>query len=221
MSAEAQLLDTAAGLFLLCAVAILWRRDLAAQTTWLRVQGLALTGIAVVLGAEQAHPELYAVAAGVGMLRAGVLPALVRRAIAVRAQDRETAPLINVGASLLAAAALVLLAYAVAQPLVRLEAGSSGASAARALPVGLAVVLIGLLILVTRRKALSQIIGFLLLDNGITAIAFLAAAGVPLLVEFGVSFDLLLVVLVLRVLAVRMRTVFGGADLDEMRELHD
>lgn len=217
MSVNAQLLDLAAGLFLLAAVAILWRRDVRAQTTWLSVQGIALAAIAVILGADEAHPELYAVAVGVGLLRAGVLPALVRRAIAARAQDRETAPLINVGASLLAAAALVLLAYAVAQPLVRLE----GTAAARALPVGLAVVLIGLLVLVTRRKALSQIVGFLLLDNGITAVAFLAAAGVPLLVEFGVSFDLLLAVLVLRVLTARMRAVFGGSDLDEMRELHD
>jgi hydrogenase-4 component E len=63
--------------------------------------------------------------------------------------------------------------------------------------------------------------GFLLLDNGITAVAFLAAAGVPLLVEIGVSFDLLLVVLVLRVLTVRMRSAFGATDLDDLRELHD
>ncbi|HZU58523.1 MAG TPA: hypothetical protein VFA06_21785 [Actinocrinis sp.] len=217
MSADAQLLDLAAGAFLLAAVAILWRRDVRAQTAWLSLQGAALAAIAVILGADQAHPELYAVAAAVGLLRAVVLPALVRRAVTARAEDRESAPLINVGASLLAAVALVLLAYAVAQPLVRLEA----TTAARALPVGLAVVLIGLLILVTRRKALSQIVGFLLLDNGITAIAFLAAAGVPILVEFGVSFDLLLAVLVLRVLTARMRAVFGGSDLDEMRELHD
>ncbi len=214
---DAELLDLACGVFLLAAVAILWRRDALAQTRLLAVQGGALAAIAVILGADQSHPELYAVAAGVGLLRAIALPALLRRAISARAEHRETAPLINVGASLLAAAALTLLAYAVAQPLVRLEPTAS----ARALPVGLAAVLIGLLVLVTRRKALSQIVGFLLLDNGITAIAFLAAAGVPLLVELGVSFDLLLAVLVLRVLAARMRTVFGTSDLDEMRELHD
>jgi hydrogenase-4 component E len=137
--------------------------------------------------------------------------------VTARAEDRESRPLMNVGASLLASAALVLLAYAAAAPMVRLE----NTPAARALPVGLAVVLIGLLVLVTRRKALSQISGFLLLDNGITAIAFLAAAGVPLLVEFGVSFDLLLAVLVLRVLGSRLRTTFGTVDLDDLRELHD
>jgi hydrogenase-4 component E len=217
MSGDAELLDLACGVFLLAAVAVLWRRDVAAQTRLLAVQGTALAALAVILGADARHPELYAVAAGVGLLRAIVLPRLLRRAMTARAEDRETRPLMNVGASLLTAAALVLLAYAVAQPLVRLD----DTAAARALPVGLSVVLIGLLVLVTRRKALTQITGFLLLDNGITAVAFLAAAGVPLLVEFGVSFDLLLAVLVLRVLTTRLRAVFGGADLDDLRELHD
>jgi hydrogenase-4 component E len=217
VNGDAELLDLACGVFLLAAVAILWRREIAAQTGLLAVQGTALTVIAVALAANTHHPELYAVAAGVGLLRAVILPRLLRRAVTARAEDRETRPLMNVGASLLTAAALVLLAYAVAQPLVRLE----GTAAARALPVGLSVVLIGLLVLVTRRKALSQITGFLLLDNGITAVAFLAAAGVPLLVEFGVSFDLLLAVLVLRVLTTRLRAVFGSADLDDLRELHD
>jgi hydrogenase-4 component E len=217
MSADAEWLDLACGVFLLAAVAVVWRRDAAANARLLAIQGASLAAIAVVLGADEHHPELYAVAAGVGLLRAVILPGILRRAVTARAEDRESRPLMNVGASLLASAALVLLAYAAAAPMVRLE----NTPAARALPVGLAVVLIGLLVLVTRRKALSQISGFLLLDNGITAIAFLAAAGVPLLVEFGVSFDLLLAVLVLRVLGSRLRTTFGTVDLDDLRELHD
>lgn len=217
MSTDAEWLDLFCGVFLISAVAVVWRRDAAAHARLLALQGAALTAIAVILGADQHHPELYAVAAGIALLRAVILPGLLRRAVTARAEDRESRPLMNVGASLLACATLVLLAYAAAAPLVRLE----DTAAARALPVGLAVVLIGLLVLVTRRKALSQIAGFLLLDNGITAIAFLAAAGVPLLVEFGVSFDLLLAVLVLRVLSSRLRTAFGTVDLDDLRELHD
>ncbi|HET9169139.1 MAG TPA: hypothetical protein VFN97_06870 [Actinospica sp.] len=217
MNADAEWLDIACGAFLLAAVGVVWRRDAAASSRLLAIQGVALAAIAVVLGADRHHPELYAVAAGVGLLRAVILPGILRRAVAARAEDRESRPLMNVGASLLATAGLVLLAYVAATPMVKLE----NTPAARALPVGLAVVLIGLLVLVTRRKALSQITGFLLLDNGITAIAFLAAAGVPLLVEFGVSFDLLLAVLVLRVLTTRLRASFGSVDLDDLRELHD
>ena len=83
------------------------------------------------------------------------------------------------------------------------------------------MVLLGFFVLVTRRRALSQVAGFLLLDNGIAATAFLVTAGVPLIVELAVSLDLLLVVLVLQVLAVRLHAAFGDADIDELRELRD
>lgn len=83
------------------------------------------------------------------------------------------------------------------------------------------MVLIGFLLLVTRRRARSQLIGFLLLDNGIATIAFLTSGGVPLLLELGVSLDVLLVVLILYVFAGRMRNKFGNTDVDQLRELHD
>ncbi len=87
--------------------------------------------------------------------------------------------------------------------------------------MGVAVTLTGFFVLVTRRRALSQLAGFLLMDNGITALAFLTTAGVPLVVELGVSLDVLLAVLVLQVLTTRMLAAFGSTDLDELRELHD
>jgi len=130
---------------------------------------------------------------------------------------REAEPRVNVTASLLAAAALSLLAYAVSRPLVDL----APSPATQAVPVGLAAVFIGFFVLVTRLRALSQVVGFLMLDNGIAATAFLTTAGVPLVVELAVSLDVLFAVLVLQVLAARMRATFGGADLDELRGLRD
>jgi hydrogenase-4 component E len=216
-----QLLDLAAGIFLLAAVLTLWRRDLAAIVRIFAAQGMALAAIALLLGLHEHRWDLVAVAAGIAVLRVGVLPHLMRRAlaagVAAGGETRETQPLVNVAASLLTAAALTLLAYAAARPLVRL----APSPATRALPVGIAVVLIGFFTLVTRRRALSQVVGFLLLDNGITATAFLATSGVPLIVELGVSFDLLLAVLVLQILTTRMRVAFGGTDIDDLRELHD
>jgi hydrogenase-4 component E len=76
-------------------------------------------------------------------------------------------------------------------------------------------------VLVTRRKAVTQVVGFLLLDNGIAVVAFLATAGVPLVVELGVALDVLLAVLILQVLTTRMLAKFGALDLDQLRELHD
>lgn len=212
-----QLLNLACGLFLLTAVGVLWRRELAALITLLTVQGVALAGIAVLLAVERRHVETFVVAAVVGILKIGVLPWLLRRVLARVPEARETAPLVNVATSLLAAAALTLLAYAAARPLVDLAPSPT----ARAVPVGVAVVLIGFFLAATRRRAISQVVGVLLVDNGIAAVAFLASGGVPLIVELGVSADLLLAVLVLQVLTSRLRAAFGGTDLDDLRELHD
>ncbi|MFI2200492.1 hypothetical protein ACH47Z_06865 [Streptomyces sp. NPDC020192] len=218
-----QLLDLSCGAFLLAAVLVLWRHELAAIVRALALQGVALAAIVVLLGARQERGDLTAVGIALGMLRSGVLPYLTRRALAAPAggrggeEVRETQPLVNVAASLLTAALLTLLAYAVSRPLTQLDP----TPATHALPVGLAVVLIGFFVLVTRRRAPAQVVGFLLLDNGITATAFLATSGVPLIVELGVSFDVLLAVLVLQILTTRMRDAFGTTDIDDLRELHD
>lgn len=213
-----QLLDLACGGLLLTSVLVLWRRELAVIIRVFALQGLALTVLVGVLAAHQRSVDLWAVAAGVLVLRAGVLPYLLRRALAGAGEARrETRPLVNVAASLLAAAVLTLLAYTVSQPLVHL----APSAATQAIPVGMTVVLIGFFVLVTRRRALSQLVGFLLMDNGITAVGFLTTAEVGLIVELGVSLDVLLAVLVLQVLTARMRETFGDTDLDELRELRD
>jgi hydrogenase-4 component E len=231
---------------------VLWRRELTAVVRLLAVQGLALAAIALLMGLAGGRWELVGVAVGVGVLRGGLLPHLLRRALSgdgtgqatgheaydghamvgaesadgiegvagaegAEGTERESRPVAGVAAALLAAAALTLLAFAVSRPLVRLDP----APAVQALPVGLAAVLIGFFALATRRRAAAQAAGFLLLDNGVTATAFLAASGVPLIVELGVSFDLLLAVLVLRLLTARLRETFGTTDTDELRELHD
>ncbi|GGM89797.1 hypothetical protein GCM10010106_41580 [Thermopolyspora flexuosa] len=216
-----QLLDLACGAFLLTGVLVLWRRDLAAIVRLFAAQGAALAAIVIVLGVRQAATELVIVGLALGGLRAGLLPYLIRRALPERggpdAEGRETRPVVNVASSLVAAAVLALVAYAVAQPLIRL----APSPAAHALPVALTVLLVGFFVLVTRRRALSQVVGFLLIDNAITATAFLTTNGVPLVVELGVSLDVLFAVLVLSVLTNRMRAAFGGTDLDELRELRD
>jgi hydrogenase-4 component E len=212
-----QLLDLLCGGFLLAAVLVLWRHDLAAIVRLFAAQGVALAALVAVLGAHQRDGVLLGVAAALLALRGALLPALMRRALTASGEGRETRPLVNVASSLLVAALLALLSYAVCRPVVAL----SPSPATLAVPAALTVVLIGFFVLVTRRRALSQVVGFLLIDNGITAIAFLTTSGVPLIVEFGVSLDVLLVVLVLQVLTTRIRAAFGGSDLDELRELHD
>jgi hydrogenase-4 component E len=210
-----RLLGLICGGLLLSGVLILWRRQMSAIVGLLAAQGALIAALAAVLGLEQEEPELCVVAVFVFALKAVIVPVMLRRTIARTGAAREADPLVNVTASLVAAALLTLLAYAVCRPLVALDPSP----ATDALPVGLALVFLGVFTLVTRRTAISQIFGFLMLDNGIAVIAFLATSGVPFIVELGASLDLFLVILVLQVLSARMRLTFGHTDLDDLREL--
>jgi hydrogenase-4 component E len=205
------------GALLLSAVLVLLRHELGAVVRVVVVQGVLLAGIPLAIGAHTRSLELCLVAVGVLVLKALVVPALLRRAVRGASDAREARPLVNVPASMVAATGLTLVAFLVSRPLVELSNTPSG----RAVPVGVAIMLLGFFALVSRRRALSQVVGFLLLDNGISATAFLLTGGVPLIVELGVSLDVLLVVIVLQVLTARMRTLHGRTELDELRELHD
>lgn len=212
-----QLLDLFAGLALVCGFVALWRRGLPAIIRALAVQGAAVAGVAGVTGAHHHDAEALAVAAVVFALKAVAVPVVLRRAVGPSENAREVTPLVNIPASLVAAAVLTVVAYATTPSVVAVAPTPE----TRAIPIGVAVVLIGLFTLAARRKAVTQVVGFLLVDNGIALVAFLATAGVPLVVELGASLDLLLAVLVLQVLAVRMRAKFGGLDLDQLQELRD
>jgi hydrogenase-4 component E len=211
-------LHITAGLILLTALGMLSRRQHTGMIRLFAGQGLALAALVAALGLEQHSRELLAVAGGLAVLRAGLLPALVRRALGHGpAERRETSPGVNIAGSLLVGVLLVPVGYLVARPLTALNPTAATA----VLPITVSVVLIGLFTLTTRRNALSQVVGILLLDNGITATAFLATSGVPLVVELGVSLDVLLIAVVLQLLTVRLRAAFGTTELDELRELRD
>ncbi|HVX69615.1 MAG TPA: hypothetical protein VHA79_08005 [Mycobacteriales bacterium] len=216
-SAYTALLQLAVSGLLLCAVGVVWRRELSAMVRLLAVQGFTLAAIPAIRGWHTRDWTLLAVAVGVAALRSAVLPSLLRRVLRDAGTARESEPLVNTTASMLAVAALTVLAYAVTRPVVALDP----TPATRAAPAAVAVVLTGIFVLISRRRALSQVVGFLLMDNGIAAVAFLTTAGVPLVVELGASLDLLFAVLVLQVLAGRLQLTFGGTDLDELRELRD
>ena len=214
----AGLLDLAAGAFLLTAVLIVWRRELRAIVRLLAWQGMALAAIPLIEGIHQQDGAIVTVGVVVLLLKAVVLPVLLGRAVGTEDQERrESTPLVNTTASLLITAGLTVLAYAVTRPIIALDP----TEATRAVPAAFAVILIAVFVMVSRRRALSQAVGFLMLDNGIAATGFLITGGVPLIVELGASLDALFAVLVLGVLTGRMRRAFGDTDLDQLRELRD
>lgn len=217
MSETAAVLALASGAVLLCAVTTLWRRALAGVIRTLALQGIALGAVAGALG-ERRHDEvLFATAVLIVGAKGVVIPALFRRVLAVDPASSETDPVVNVPASLVAAGALTFVAFATTRQIVAVAPAVGGPL----LPFGFATVLIGFFVLVSRRKAVSQMVGLLQVDNGIGLVALLLTAGVPFLIEIGGSLDVLFVVVVLRVLAARMRAELGGLDLDALRELHD
>lgn len=214
----ATLIDFAAGGLMLAAVLIVWRRDLRAVVRLLAWQGFALAAIPLLRGIHDSDTALICVGVAVLALRAVVLPWLLARALAAeRADLREATPLVNTASSLLITAVLTVVAFAITRPLVNLQPSAS----TNTVPAAFAVVFIALFVMATRRHAISQAAGFLMLDNGIAATAFLLTAGVPLIVELGASLDVLFAVIVIGVLTGRLRRAFGGADLDALQELRD
>lgn len=210
-------IDFTVGALLLTAVLIVWRREFAAMVRLLALQGVALGLVPLITSLHTGDRALTGVGIVVLLLNGVAIPRLVARLLHDEDAPRETDPVVNTTASLLAVALLTAVAYAVSRPIVALDP----AAAVRAVPLALAVVLTGVFVLVTRRRALSQVVGFLVMTNGIATVAFLITDGVPLIVELGASLDVLLAVIILQVLTGRMRLVFGGTDLDGLQELHD
>ncbi len=205
------------GSVLVAAVAVLWLSSIRSVIRAISVQGVALGAVAVLIGVHLRDPALIATAVVVVGVKGVAIPMLLRFVTRDQPLARETRPLVNVPASLVVSAALIFLAFARTRGIARFV----GTTAGTLVPVGFATLLVGFFVLVARRRPIFQMVGLLLVDNGIALVAFLVTAGVPFLIELGVSLDVLLGVVVLGVLAVRLRTDFGDLDLDALQELHD
>ena len=210
-------LELAAGAVLLSAVMTLWRRSVRSIVSMLSLQGISLSAVAIVLALHEHEHALLVTGCLVFVVKGLVVPALLRRVSRLDPRSRESRPLVNVPASLVFAAVLIVLAYVVGTRINALSA----TSATHLAPLGLATVLVGYFMLVTRRRAVSKIVGLILVDNGIALVTFLLTSGVPLIVELGSSLDVLLVVVVLQFLMVSMRHHSDTDRLTEMKALHD
>ncbi len=205
-----QALDLACGAFLLTAVATLWRHNLVAIVQLAATQAVVLAAVTAFIGLRTGDVGMYATAAGVLLLNGALIPAALGRVLR-RQPSQSTPPLVNVAASMVAAVLLTLLAYAVSRPVI----GLAPPETASAIPLGLAVVFLGFFTLVTRRPAIAQTVGFVLLVNGVTATALLTT-GSAVIVAMTVSLNVLLFVWML---TIDERAKFDGADPDDLRQL--
>jgi hydrogenase-4 component E len=219
MTAETyrQLLGLVVGVMIVAAVLALWRRSLTAIVRILAVQGLAVAAIALLVGIEHHEVTDFVVSGLFVVVKVVVIPIVLLRVVHDATDQRESEPIVNVATTIVGAAILTILAFAATRGLVGLHPSPE----ADALPAGFAVVLIAFFGLVVRRNAVVQVVGFLMLENGIAVVALLAAAGISLTVELAVALDLLLAVLVLQILTTRMQAKYGGLELDHLSELAD
>jgi len=210
-----EIVDACAALIVVVGVGLASTRSIG-RSIWLVAIQSILVGIAAIgVGAATGAAHLVAgglLAVGVkGVVVPLVLGSILRRS-AVR---RERHPILGPRGSLLAAVAIVFAASAATDG-VLLDAG---VAAGRVVPAAIAEVLTGLLIVMTRRKALSLVVGLLVFENGIALTAFALTYGMPLVVELGVLFDLLIAIVVAWVYARRMLDVLGSTSTDRLRSL--
>ncbi len=212
-----QLIAITTGLVLLTAVLQVWGRSTVRAIGLLVVQGVALAGLVLTVGVRAGEATAPVVAGLLLVVKAFVMPWAILRSTRLIGVTRERSARMNPAVELIGAAALTVLAFAVSGPIL----GHRSDPASQAVPVGVSLILLGFWQLLVRGSAITQLIGFLMIDNGIATVSFLTLAGLPLVVELGATLDVLLVVLILGVLVVRMQAEQGHIDISEVRELHD
>jgi len=179
------------------------------------VQSLLLGVVGVATGLADHRPHLFVTAALTVVLKAVVIPLFLLRVIDRVGIRREIEPFVNVPASLLLCLGLTVVGY-------RVSLGMAGASQGvphQIVGVALSMVLMGLFLMVTRRKALTQILALLTIENAVFLVAVGATSGMPLIVELGISFDVILAVLVLGVLVNRIVDRFESMDTSRLSNL--
>jgi len=179
------------------------------------VQGLLL-GVLPLLLHPGAGLSIIGLSVGSVIIKAGVLPWFLLWAIREAAVRREVEPLIGYITSLLLGAVAVAVAFAIAQ---RLPLPVQELSLL--VPVAMSTVIIGLLVLTTRVKAVTQVVGYLMLENGIYTFGLTLAERVPLLVELGVLLDVFVGVFIMGIVVFHINREFDSISSAHLTELKD
>jgi hydrogenase-4 component E len=210
-----QLVVLGSSAMLLTAIIVLWRRGVPAYITAYRWQSWLLAALTACVGYFGRDAQLYAVAVVLILLKGVAIPHLLRTMERRFGAQHEVQPFVNTETSLLAAGVLVLFAYALARPLMAVSALPTRGG----LPLAMGLLFVSLFIIVSRKKAITQVIGFMMLENAIALLAVVGTYGVPLLVEFGVFLDALMGFLVMQIFVYQIHETFDTIDVEQLRRL--
>jgi hydrogenase-4 component E len=196
------------GLVLICAFGLLSQRRLAAMITLYQAEALVLSGAAFWQGYAQDEFNLYLTGAITLVIKAIILPIALRRIVQTFKITRAVETAMPVGLSMILGVALIGVAVWVVLPVTMRAVTLTRED----LAISLSVVLLGLLVMTTRRNAISQIIGFLSTENGLV-LAAIGMPGMPFVAELSVALLVLMAFLVVGVFLFRIREHFDNLDI--------
>jgi hydrogenase-4 component E len=212
-----QVINLLAALLLLISFAMLSQRRIVGLITLFAWQGAALAiSTAIVAWSTGQHHLYYSAALTLGLKVIG-LPWFFYRLVKKLDVDRDVEPMINIPTTMLIGIALVIFAFNLAMPISQM----SGTVMRSTLGIAMATVLLAFLMMITRSKAIPQVLGFLAMENGLFFAATSATYGMPLVVEMGVALDVLVAVFVLGIFFFQIRETFDSLDLKHMEKLKE
>lgn len=214
---SAQLINLLASLMLLLAFAMLAQRRILSLIHLFAAQGAVLTLNTVVVALSTAQSHLLYSAALTLILKVIVLPWILHRLI-IRLNIRwDVETLINIPTIMLVGIVLVVLAFNLALPISQL----AGTITRATIGIAMASVLLALLMMITRRKAVPQVIGFLAMENGLFFAATSATYGMPMIVELGIALDVLVGTFIFGIFFFQIRETFDSLDIHHLEKLRE
>jgi hydrogenase-4 component E len=210
-----QLITLMAALMLVVQLLMVVQRMLLTNIRLFAIQSLFLGGIAVVVAFVHHASHVYVIAGLTLIGKVVLLPRLLTRLVHRIQIHQEIEPLLNAPASMLVCGGLTLLGYVVARPFTSLERLGNNT-----LAVAITLLLTGFFLMINRRKAITQVLALLTIENGVMLAAVaLTSYGMPLVVELGIFFDVMVAVMVLGILVYRIRESFASMDTSKLNQL--
>ena len=213
----AQLINLLAAVLLLLSFAMLAQRRVWSLISLFGAQGLALSVSTAIVAYGTHQPHLYWSAGLTLVLKVILLPWLLRRLIRQLDVKWDVEGLINIPTTMLIGIVLVVFSFNLALPIAQLASTVTRAT----LGIAMASVMLSCLMMITRRKAIPQVVGFLSMENGLFFAATSATYGMPMVVELGIALDVLVGMLILGVFFFQIREQFDSLDLKHMEKLKE
>ena len=217
LSLDLQLLNLCCALLLLLSFAMLAQRRVVSLVNLLAMQGSVLWVATLLLAWRTGDRHLYISAALTLGLKVVVLPWLLHRMIRRLEVYWDTESRLNPAGIMLIGLLVVVFSFGLAQPITELASTAPRS----AIGIAVSVVLLSFLMMITRRKAIAQVVGFLSMENGLFFGAMSATYGMPMIVELGVALDILVAMLVLGVFFFQIREQFDSLDLHHLESLRE